>query len=290
MTFENEGVDVIVRFHDVARTRELTRAVFSLYGQELRPVRILLVLQRFSEEDEASVRAALAPLLSLPDAPDLTICRHDSPLPLDARSALVNLGLQAATARYVALLDYDDVLYPEAYRMLTEQLKESGAGIAFGNIGVKLVDVYDDFLHAHGQHSPFKGSTLTDLLRSNFCPIHSFVVDRARVPASEMRFEPNQTIEEDYEFLLRVCACVKSDFTLVHTRIGEYYYKSDNSNTVGSNSVIPPATRARIEAAVTFNEGRRRITPLSAEVQEQLGLSEYRPALTIAAYLQEVSQ
>ena len=282
---QNEGVDTVVRFHDLRRLRELERAIFSLVGQELRPLRIILVLQRLGEDGEQQVRTRLAPLLSLPNAPELTVLRFDETEPADARSVLVNLGFRSVTARYVALLDYDDVLYPEAYRMLTDQLRNSESGIAFANIGVRSVDVYEGFMQATACLDPFTGSTLSDFFRSNFCPIHSFLVDRTRVQAEELRFEPSQTIEEDYEFLIRICAKVESDFTLSRTRIGEYYYKTDESNTVAGLNSFGPVVRMRIEAAGTFIEGRRRLTTLAERVQRQLGLSEYRPGLTIRAFL-----
>ncbi len=283
------GVDVIVRFHDLTRVRELQRAVFSLIGQELRPLRILLSLQRFSDEEQWAVREALAALLALPDAPEIAILRYDLPEPLDARSALINLGFAHATGRYVAILDYDDVIYPEAYRLLTKRLQISDAGIAFGGIGVKRVEVYDDFLCPTAQINLFQGNTLSDLFRSNFCPIHSFVVDRTRVPAEDLRFEPTLSVEEDYEFLLRVCAKVRSDFDMIGTQIGEYYFKSDDSNTV-AKPVLPPATRARLDGATAFNNGRRLLTPLSEVVQRQLGLPSYRPGLTIQAFLDEIKR
>jgi hypothetical protein len=105
-------------------------------------------------------------------------------------------------------------------------------------------------------------------------------LDRTRVPAEQLYFEPNLTIEEDYEFLLRICARVESDFALINTRIGEYYFKSDGSNTATGMAVVPTATMMRIEAALKFNDGRRRLTPLSEAVQRQLGLKVYRPGLT----------
>lgn len=284
---ENNGVDVIVRFHDLGRLKELGRALFSIVGQDLRPIRILLVLQRFSDADAAAVAAALKPLLSLPDAPTLSVLRYNEPEPVDARSALINLGFAAATARHVALLDYDDLLYPEAYRLLAARLHESGAGIAFGKIGVTQVDVFDGFFHPYAHKNRFSGHGLIDLFRQNFCPIHSFMVDRTRIPAGELHFEPTLAIEEDYEFLLRVCAQVESDFTLLETQIGEYYFKSDNSNTAAGRESLPPAVMERIEAAIWFNDGRRRITTLSPTVQHQLGLMPFQPGLTIHRFLLE---
>lgn len=282
---EAEGVDVIVRFHDMRRVAELERAIFSLVGQEYRPLRILLALQRFSSDDEASLLERLGPLLSLPDAPALTVLRYQEPEPLDARSSLVNLGFAAADAAYVALLDYDDVLYPEAYRLLTDRARASGAGIAFAGITVKLIDLQESFVYPTARVEPFCGSTLTDLFRSNFCPIHSFLVDRRQVSSDQLRFEPTQTIEEDYEFLLRICATIPSDFSLVRTHIGEYYYKSDQSNTVAGKGEISAELRSRIEGAHMMNEARRRLTTLAPAVQRQLGLQDVRPSLTIRAYL-----
>lgn len=286
---ENQGVDVIMRFHDLRRVGELERAIFSLAGQEVRPLRILLAVQRFSDADCAALEARLAPLLALPDAPRLKLLRHDAPTPADARSVLVNLGFAAATARHVALLDYDDVLYPEAYRLLAARLRAGEAGIVFGRIGVQLVDVFEDFLHVRGSIDPFIGNSLVDLFQRNFCPIHSFMLDRSRVPAEELRFEPLLTVEEDYEFLLRVCARVRSDFGMIETQIGEYYYKTDLSNTIGANAAPNAKLVSNIQAAASFNDYRRRMTVLSREVQADLGVTEYQPDLTIRAFLDSLT-
>ena len=286
---ENQGVDVIMRFHDLRRVNELERAVFSLVGQEVGPLRILLALQRFTDEEAGAVEARLAPLLGLPDAPRLALLRFGDRAPVDARSALINLGFAAATARHVALLDYDDVLYPEAYRLLVARLRATQAGVAFGRIGVKLVDVFTDFLHVRASTDRFVGDSLIDLFHRNFCPIHSFMVDRARVPMEELRFEPMLTLEEDYEFLLRVCARVRSDFALIETQIGEYYYKTDLSNTIGANTAPTPKILSNIQAAGSFNDFRRRLTVLSKEVQADLGLPEYQPDLTIRAFLDSLT-
>lgn len=279
------GLDVVVRFHDPRRLGELEQAVFSLVAQEYRPLRILLVLQRFSDEQAEAVRAALAPLLALPGAPALEILRYAAPEPADARSALVNTGFAAAAGRYLALLDYDDILYPEAYRLLVGRLQATGAAIAFAGILVRRAEVHPHFLHVLAAPQPFHGRGLGDLLRGNFCPIHSFVLDRSRVAPRELHFEENLTLEEDYDFLLRVCARHRADFGLLGTVIGEYFFKTDESNTLAGRSAPPPALAARAAAARAFIEGRKQLLPLSAEVQADLGLRPPEPGLTIAQFL-----
>jgi len=282
---QNVGVDVIVRLHSIARRRELARAVFSIYGQEYRPLRIILALQRMSDDDEALLRSELTPILELPDAPDLVVAHYRDAVPTDARSVLVNLAFEHLQGRYVGFLDYDDVLYPEAYRMLTERLSTSDAAIAFGGIIVKAVDVYDTHIHASSQSLPFVGESLRDLFRSNFCPVHSFLIDRLRTPSKLFRFEDYLTIEEDYEFLIRVCTSVRSDFSLANKYIGEYYYKLDNSNTLSKFGELSAEEHSRVRAAANFVSGRRSIAILSEDVQDQLGLEDYDPNLTVMNFL-----
>ena len=83
---------------------------------------------------------------------------------------IVDFAVAHAKARYLAILDYDDVIYPEAYRLLVKRLEDSSAGIAFGGIAVKRVDMYEDFLHPTARIQPFRGVTVSDLFRANFCP------------------------------------------------------------------------------------------------------------------------
>jgi hypothetical protein len=118
-------MDTIVRFHDVSRLMELERCVFSLIGQSYRPLNIILATQRFSDSDTEVIRTALTRMIDGDDEVTLTILNWDQAEPKDARSELLNLGLRSARGRYLSFLDYDDVLYPEAYELLVSRLKES---------------------------------------------------------------------------------------------------------------------------------------------------------------------
>ncbi len=229
----DKQLDTIVRFHDIRRLSELERCVFSLVGQNFKSLRIILALQRFSAQEIAKVRATLAPILEFEKSPQLSIVNWEDAEPADARSALLNLGLCAAQGRYIAFLDYDDVLYPEAYEVLVPRLEESGAAIAFATVRVVELNVYHRFFYAARKIIPsYSGSNLLDLFRNNFCPVHSYVIDRMRVPKDILSFDTSLAMEEDYDLLLRICAVLQSDFSLVRTEIGDYFYKTDCSNTV----------------------------------------------------------
>lgn len=282
-----DTVDCIVRFHDVRRLNELNRCVFSLIGQSHRPINIILVLQRFSEADVEATRRNLQPMLDLPGAPQLTLCNLDQPTPVDARTLLLNLGLNAAKGRYVGFLDYDDVLYPEAYALLTEQLRASNAAIAFATVRVVHVDVYPQFMRIDKEvKNPFGyGNRLRDLFDSNFCPIHSFLIDRQKIAGEDLIFDTALTWEEDYDLLLRICAKYRSDFSMIRIPIGDYYYKRDGSNSVPVNGFQSQAQIQAYDQITTMIEARRRTTLVSAEVQAEQGLATSRPAMTIRDFM-----
>ena len=276
---------MIVRFHDLSRLEELERGAFSIASQEHGPVRILLATQRFSAAAQMTARRAVEEVIGWSRGTSVTVLNFGRDDPADARSELVNLGFAHASGRYLAFLDYDDVLYPEAYRLLVSQLRQSGAAIAFARTPVVRADVHDGFLHARSLSHPFSGETLADLFKTNFCPIHSYLMDRSRIPPDMLRFEQRMTNEEDYDFLLRLCAALPSDFALRETDIGRYFYKSDGSNTFSRYAAISPEVAERIAMAQEFVELRRRMTPIAPDVQKALDVWPARPGLTIRGFL-----
>ena len=278
----NQQLDCIVRFHDVRRLAELERCIFSLVGQRYRPLNIILVLQRFSAEEVAATEAALTPLLRLPDAPTLTVENWNEEGVTDARTYLLNRGLDAARGRYLAFLDYDDVLYPEAYDLLVSKLRERKAAIAFASVQVMRVEVHDHFFYMLGPHvPPYKGKDLTDLFESNFCPIHSYAIDRTLIPGDVLHFDSTLMIEEDYDLLLKICARFASDFSLVGTNVGDYIYKTDGSNTVATQNGLDGAKLALYRDVQAKIRDRKRTTLVSAAVQASLGLPNPREGLSI---------
>lgn len=262
-------VNSIVRVHDPQRLVELERCLFSLCGQDHQDVHVIVVTQRFSAPQLDQVKALMMRLQALHGSPKFTLKNYANPEPKDARSALLNFGIEFCDGQYLAFLDYDDTLYPEAYTLLTKRIATSGAAIAFASVRVVEADVHQefDFVRVNSLRSTnFDGTGLADLLqRGNFCPIHSYLIDRSRLPLTMKWFDTTMTFEEDYDLLLRIGWSAPADFFLLGTFVGDYYYKSDasNSSSVGLQAKGPMHPkeawmRARIEA-------RRLLCSLSAK-------------------------
>ena len=282
---ERPGLDVVVRVHDPARLDELSRAVFSIALQDYRPVTIHVVCQRFEAEALEAVRQTLTPLMTIAGDAGLELLNRPDPSPLDARAALLNHGLQAGRARYAAFLDYDDLIYPEGYRLLIGELEASGAAIAFGGILNAYVSRDGLVPVTKAKHHVFQGEGLSQLLHNNFCPLHSFVLDRRRIAAEDLVIDESLAALEDYDFLLRLCARYPSSFRLKDKIVGEYVLKDDHSNI---NPLAHPG-QAEIawEAANVELTARKGRLVLSRAIQGLLGVDE--PGLTVAAFLDRQS-
>jgi len=274
-------LDVLVRFHSMSRFDELDRCLFSLVAQPYRPARINLLTQRFTGEETDELNRRLAPMLSLADDLTLNIINFAEADPVDARTRLLNLGLANTDGRYIAFLDYDDVIYPEAYISLIRRMRPTDCAIAFARVVVKRRDVFEDALMVTTKEELFVGAGLVDLFRDNFCPIHSFVIDRRRVPPDQLHFSEVLSKLEDYDFLLRLTAICPSDFGFVANVAGDYYFKNDGSNTIQTSESDASKDPEDWAQAREYIAALKEKTIISDRVQRQLALPELLGGLTI---------
>lgn len=268
-------LDVLIRLHTTERLTELGRCLFSLVCQDYAPLHVVLVTQRFDEAQLGRVRAFVAPYAGYNRLVRLEVVNRADPLPKDARSALLNAGLQACHGRYLAFLDYDDVIYERAYTTLTRALENHRVAVAFGNIHARICQAQDDLLLTRQRRPLFSaGRGALDLFRDNHCPIHSFVIDRSRVDDRDLWFDESLTRLEDYDFLLRLCAKYASCFVNKNTFVGDYYIKDDGSNSVHASH----ATETNDDAHAAWRHARSHVRRtkatlrLSEQVHRRLGL------------------
>lgn len=270
---QHESIDCIVRFHDSSRLRELNRCVFSLVGQNYGQIQILLMTQAFTKKELKSLEKSLQPLL-YDNRCTLRVINVLSRSGEDARTKLLNAGLKYCTSKYVSFLDYDDVLYPEAYALLVQTAEKTSAAILFASVRMGYLNVTQNFNFLDRAVSGvFKGSSLLDLFAANFCPIHSYLINRDIV-GDDLYFDELLTWEEDYDLLLRITAKYKSDFSLNGTEVGDYYHKNDLSNSVGAaglDGTLPGEKLIQYEYVSALIEARRRATDVSPAVLREMG-------------------
>jgi hypothetical protein len=197
------GVDTIIRFHDANAIGELDKAIFSIFHQSYTSVCPIVVTQGLDESVVTSVRSIVERHNWSSREIRPTIVNVENNDNCDIRSKLLNVGLRVSTGRYFSILDADDYLYGHALRWLVSNLQNGKFAISFGDIVKKNVALTSGISYTYGrQANVFKGDSMRDLLSENFCPIHSFVVDKHLVEEDDLYFNEDMCRLEDYDFLL----------------------------------------------------------------------------------------
>lgn len=234
--FDNSTLSVIIRFHQRDRLNFLEEALFSLALQNWSDVEPIIVLQNGTDD----LKHVIIDMLDHQPwrvPPKHKIVTVQIPEGIDGRSVLLNRGIEQATGRYLSFLDDDDCVYQHGYTTLIRQLIEGDRALAVG--GCRMAQMgYENEHWFISKKDKFLGGgrTRIDLFTENFVPIHSYVIDRARIGDFDLQFDESFTLLEDYEFLLRLCATHEPDFTRLETPVCEYRIRLDGSNSIAHTS------------------------------------------------------
>jgi hypothetical protein len=264
------GVDTIIRFHDLNAIGELDRAVFSLFHQSYTSVCPIVVTQGFDESALLSVRSIVERYNWTSKEVRPLVINVENSDNRDIRSKLLNVGLRASTGRYFSILDADDYLYGHALHWLVSNLRNGKFAISFGDIVLKNLAVTSGISYCYGRQSNlYKGNGLRDLLSENFCPIHSFVVDKRSIEQDDLCFNEEISRLEDYDFLLRICSRYEANFASRSKAVGVYNWKWDGSNSTVVGSESGPELKRK---QIPWDAARKQIEITKRMVLERLGL------------------
>lgn len=245
-----EHLSVVIRTMP-GREAHLEKCLFILQGQTFRAIEVLVVVQRLHERDST---AAIEKIIEQERHAFQAVRFLEHVSATDARSKSLNIGKRHATGRYLAFLDDDDKVYPAHYETLITSLAESNRAWAYADTVRALHNKWGQLI---GRSLPWHRERYSylDHLKNNFIPIHSFLIDRARVPDLG---EVNEALSmnEDYEFLLRLAFA--NEPLYVPFQGVEYCIRNDGSNTV-MDGTVNPAQSARKQrrwtnALAEFNE------------------------------------
>jgi len=257
-----ECVTTVIRFHDIEKVALLERAIQSLHAQADVLVQPVIVAQRFTLDQMRQLDAAVRRQWYFDGLPEPQILNFTDPGDFDARSMLLNHGIARHLEldnRYLAFLDYDDLLYTHAYRTLTKALRSSGAVIAFATVELAKVISLKDYEFVYSLSTPYTGRNKIDLIKDNFCPLHSYVVDTSKLRPDELYFQKELVRVEDYDFLLRIAGRHPCDFSNIGTRIGLYMMRTDGTNSTpgGMGSVTERETGTAWKDSINRLNGLR---------------------------------
>jgi hypothetical protein len=235
-------ISTIVRYHKSMECLvELESCVTSILNQTYSPVQIVLVSQSKLDSFELNLVKFFKNITKLNfEKKENIYCFGTHRLinileinDRDLRSKLLNIGLSISEGKYISFLDFDDILYPNAFKILIASNFCNNSAISVGKAKAVLMkkDKLGNLIEIKSKPFEIEKKTKLDLFVHNFIPIHSYILNKSIIENDLLFFDENMTRMEDYLFLLKIAAKYEFDFVNYSEFICEYRFRSDKDNT-----------------------------------------------------------
>lgn len=270
----DKTLSVVIRTHKIERLSFLDEALFSLAVQNYEDVEIVVLVQNGNAEFINSVKD-LFEKMSFSNSIKYFVHSINVPQSTDGRSVLLNKGIEISTGRFLAFLDDDDVVYQNGYTLLIQKLVDTNAAIAVG--GCRTAKVYEegDARYITTKETPFAwGRNKFDLVKDNFIPIHSYIIDRRKVEVADLYFDADFSLLEDYDFLLRLAAKYDFDFSCLDSYVCEYRFHK--SNSMPYNEKCLQETRDSYQKALDYIEQKKSLLKMEVKFSDILEIVNSR--------------
>lgn len=261
----NDLVTIIIRTSQEKRLPLLKNALLSIVANDYRPIEIIVVAQSeqqvfidylqnmCNEFNDKQVQVKI-------------VINYTSK---DERAKNLNLGINAANGRYMGFLDDDDILYKDHISSLINKINTSDSVFwAYSQVTMSICDLDNEKVNILAVGSPFRKEkfTLREILKDNFIPIHSYLIDRNKCNPDFVYFDESFPVLEDYEFLLRLIHQGIPTFINETTCEYRFYIKySDYNPNIDIYSILDYRERKNakiwLDAGEKIEETKKRLNP-----------------------------
>jgi len=227
-------VSTVMRFHRHANLDLLANAMLSLVTQVDCNVRLHLAVQDLDEDDLSRLGEELARVPWAAGCEPIVRPYYSSESNPDLRSLMLNESLKAVGKGYAAFLDYDDLLFPQAYESLLSRLKSSGKNATFGRVYATSVDALTGTILKRDRTYEY-GFSYEEFIRLNHAPLHSFMLNLDKIDLGRLHYHDDMKFMEDYYLTLQLFTPKETDWASLRqcNFIGDYIHRvGDESNTL----------------------------------------------------------
>lgn len=227
-----DNVTTIVRFHKAGDSNLLKNALLSLLAQCNGTPKILLALQDVPIDQYTHI-LNLLDILPWPLEKKPTCLKFYSQDGRDIRAKMFNESFIKANSRYIAFLDYDDILFSDAYYTLAKRLRLTKKNATFGYVYASLFDEKQMIVKKRNKKYEKEFSYL-DFLMFNHIPIHSIMFNKDLIPLELIVYHDYMKYFEDYYFTLQVFNKEETDWESLKSKkyIGDYMHLESSGNTL----------------------------------------------------------
>lgn len=226
-------VTTIIRYHHSGNLHLLKNALLSLISQANCIVQPYIAIQDLTEEDEIQLKNMLKQLPWIKDIYPI-IEKYTSTNEIsDMRSVMLNDSFNKANSKYVAFLDYDDILFPKAYEWMLKRLKTTMKNATFGHVYVTYSDT--TIMKIQKREKVYEyGFSYKDFFNCNHAPLHSIMFNKDLIEIEKINYFPDMKYMEDYYFTLQIFSEDGTDWESLKYKnyIGDYIHSLDGQNTL----------------------------------------------------------
>lgn len=226
----NDFVTIIVRTSQEKRLPLLNKALLSIVANDYRPIEIIIVAQS-EQQNFIDYLQNICKQFTVDQIQVKLIINYTSK---DERAKNLNLGIKVANGRYIGFLDDDDIFYEYHISSLIKKITTSElTSWTYSQVAMSICNLDDDNnINILSIDYPFKKDkfSLQEILKDNFIPLHSYLIDRNKVKAEVIYFDESFPVLEDYEFLLRLIYHSKPTFINEITCEYRFYTNYSSSN------------------------------------------------------------
>lgn len=211
-------LDILIRVHEDAYIDLLTTAINSIRAQSYKEYNVVILGQNLSQEKLTEVKKITELCLNL-EIKNLAVP------PGDHRSFLLNHGLATSKAKFLAVLDYDDLAYQNSYELLINDLTCTESDISFGGVKKVIFDSETNKTLSVAENAFYGPGTYYHYLNRPFLPIHSYVLNLENLKKKKIpipKFPEEICYLEDSCFLAQLLPLVKSSFNFYNQNLFEY--------------------------------------------------------------------
>lgn len=225
-------IATVMRFHHAGDYDLLANALLSLAAQAGCRVRLHLAAQDLDEAGKQRLQHVLANTPWDADCEPLVKHYRSSESNRDLRSLMLNETLKSVAGGYAAFLDYDDILFPDAYRQLSRRLQRSGKNATFARVYATRVDGNSGLILQRGTTYSY-GHSYEEFVRLNHAPLHSFMLNLDQLDLSQVHYHADMKYMEDYYLTLQLFSRDGSDWAALRdcAYIGDYIHRVGGSDS-----------------------------------------------------------